>query len=167
MAKHVSIKFYDIGGRSFSHHSTRLAPHPPPTSITTTIMTTTRVRGESPKSLHSTTTTTTAGGGHDYQVSRRTPSVDNQSSVDSRGHRSPAHQSLEAWGVRRDQQMISVGVESNGLAGVEAVLKEMEWMVKPGAGQPNRVSAELGLHSSWMEWRTNPGASQLSSSEVL
>ncbi len=63
--------------------------------------------------------------------------------------------------------MISAGVESNGLAGVEAVLKEMDWMENPGASQPNGVSAELDLQSSWMEGRMNPGASQLSSSEVL
>ncbi|KAK8396400.1 hypothetical protein O3P69_005446 [Scylla paramamosain] len=69
--------------------------------------------------------------------------------------------------ARRDQQVISAGVESNGLVGLEAVLKEMDWMENPGASQPNGVSAELGLQSSWMEWRMNPGASQLSSKPEL
>ncbi|KAG7153694.1 Band 4.1-like protein 4-like [Homarus americanus] len=78
-----------LAPRSDSPRSTRSAPYP--AGVTTSGGTATllggrkgdhRTRGESPRSVHSAAPAT-----HNYAVSRRTSSVDSQSSVDSRGHR--------------------------------------------------------------------------------
>ncbi|XP_050689675.1 band 4.1-like protein 4 [Eriocheir sinensis] len=83
-----------LGGCHHSPRSTRSAPHTATaphglnttTAATTATLITGRIRGESPRSVHSAATTTAAT--QDYsRVSRRASSVDSQSSVDSRGHR--------------------------------------------------------------------------------
>ncbi|XP_069181065.1 uncharacterized protein [Procambarus clarkii] len=77
-----------LAPRSDSPRSTRSAPYPAgvTTGGTATLLGGRngdhRPRGESPRSVHS-----AAPASHSYVVSRRTSSVDSQSSVDSRGHR--------------------------------------------------------------------------------
>ncbi|KAK8748165.1 hypothetical protein OTU49_016344 [Cherax quadricarinatus] len=77
-----------LAPRSDSPRSTRSAPYPAGVTAGGTVTLIGgrngehRSRGESPRSVHSATPAS-----HTYGVSRRTSSVDSQSSVDSRGHR--------------------------------------------------------------------------------
>ncbi|CAL4063202.1 unnamed protein product, partial [Meganyctiphanes norvegica] len=76
-------------GRSDSPRSTRSAPYPRGLGVgdssgdRATLLSPNRRRGESPHSTRSTPADT-----KDHRISRRTSSVDSQSSVESRGHRS-------------------------------------------------------------------------------
>nr|XP_027206584.1 band 4.1-like protein 4A [Penaeus vannamei] len=83
---HVQERLLTLAPRSDSPRSTRSAPYPAGVAASGgggSVLNRSS-RGESPRSVRS---AAPAPDSHSYRVSRRTSSVDSQSSVDSRGHR--------------------------------------------------------------------------------